>query len=92
VIADRDPVGMKMLLDDGSEGGVPMTYKGVMKGNVIELERHAVLPEGTPVNIIPKQPVTATVPQHHVTLEEWLREARQVRAQLPKTSDSVEIV
>lgn len=69
-----------------------MTYKGIVKGNVIELEGKAILPEGTRVSIIPEQLVAVTVPPHPVTLQEWLQEARQVRAQLPKTSDSVEIL
>jgi len=68
-----------------------MTYKGIVKGNVIELEGEANLPEGTRVSIIPEQPVPVTVPQQ-MTLQEWLQEARQVRAQIPKTSDSVEIL
>lgn len=69
-----------------------MTYKGIVKGNVIELEGEATLPEGTRVSIIPEQPVPVTVPQHLMTLQEWLQEAHQLRAQLPKTSDSVEIL
>ena len=72
--------------NEKSEEDVPMTDKGMVKGNVIELEGEVTLPEGTRVNIIPEQP------QHPLTLQEWLREARQVRAQLPKTSDSVEIL
>lgn len=69
-----------------------MTYKGIVKGNVIELEGEATLPEGMCVSVIPEQPVTVGVPQHPMALKEWLREAHQVRAQLPKTSDSVEIL
>jgi hypothetical protein len=75
-----------------SEEVVPMTYKGIVKGKVIELEGEAILPEGTRVSIVPEQFVPVTVPQHPLTLQEWLQEARQVRAQLPKTSDSVEIL
>lgn len=69
-----------------------MTYKGVVKGKVIELEGEAALPEGLRVNVIPEGSVAASVPKHSMTLKEWLREARQVRIQLPRTSDSVEIV
>lgn len=69
-----------------------MTYTGIVKGNVIELEGDITLPEGTRVRVIPEQPSIPGVPQPSMTLEEWLREARQVRAQLPKTSDSVEIL
>lgn len=69
-----------------------MTYTGVVKGNVIELEGEVTLPEGTRVRVIPEQPSTPGVSQPSMTLKEWLLEARQVRAQLPKTSDSVEIL
>ena len=69
-----------------------MTYKGVVKGNVIELEGEAALPEGTRVSIIPEEPAAISVTQKVMTLKEWLWEARQVRAQLPKTSDSVDIL
>ena len=69
-----------------------MTYKGVVKGNVIELKDDVALPEGTYVSVIPEEPVTVSVLEHPMTLKEWLQEARQVRAQLPKTSDSVEIL
>ena len=69
-----------------------MTYKGIVKGNVIELEGEAALPEGTRVNIIPEQPFTVNVPQQPMTLKEWLWEAHQLRVQLPKTGDSVEIL
>lgn len=44
------------------------------------------LPEGTRVSVVPEQPTTV------MTLKEWLKEARQLKAQLPKTSDSVEII
>ena len=69
-----------------------MTYKGIARGNVIELEGGATLPEGTRVDIIPEQPFTGNVLQRPLTLQEWRQEARQVRAQLPQTSDSVEIL
>jgi hypothetical protein len=69
-----------------------MTYKGIVKGHVIELEGGVTLPEGTRVSIIPEQPITVNIPQHPMTLREWLWEARQVRTQLPETSDSVELL
>ena len=69
-----------------------MPYKGVVKGHVIELEGEATLPEGTRVSIIPELPITVSVPPYAVTLKEWLQDVRQVRAQLPKTSDSVELL
>jgi hypothetical protein len=82
----------KKQIQRRSEEVVPMIYKGIVKGKVIELEGEAILPEGTRVSIVPEQFVPVTVPQHPMTLREWLQEARQVRAQLPKTSDSVEIL
>jgi hypothetical protein len=69
-----------------------MTYKGVAKGRVIELEGNIVLPEGTRVSVIPEPPTTVGDPQHYMILKEWLQEARRVRAKLPNTSDSVEIL
>lgn len=63
-----------------------MTYKGVAKGKIIELEGNVALPEGTRVSVVPEQPMTV------ITLKEWLKEARQFKAQLPKTSDSVDIL
>ena len=69
-----------------------MLYKGVVKGHVIELEGEATLPEGTRVSIIPEPSIAVTVLQPVVTLKEWLQDTRQVRAQLPKTDDTVELL
>ena len=69
-----------------------MLYKGIVKGHVIELEGEVTLPEGMRVSIIPEPPSAVTVSQYAMTLKEWLQGARQVRAQLPKTSDSVELL
>ena len=63
-----------------------MTYKGVARGKIIELEGDVALPEGTRVSVVPEQRITV------ISLKEWLNEARQFRRQLPKTSDSVEIL
>ena len=63
-----------------------MTYKGVARGKIIELEGDVALPEGTRVSVVPEQRITV------ISLKEWLKEARQFRRQLPKTSDSVEIL
>ena len=67
-------------------GGSSMTYKGVARGKIIELEGDVALPEGTRVSVVPEQRITV------ISLKEWLKEARQLRRQLPKTSDSVEIL
>jgi hypothetical protein len=69
-----------------------MIYKGVVKGKMIALEGETTLPEGTRVSIIREQPVTINGTQHPMSLKAWLQGARQVRAQLPQTSDSVEIL
>jgi hypothetical protein len=69
-----------------------MIYKGVVKGNVVQLEDEVTLPEGMRVSVIPEEPATSGVLKHPITMQEWLREARQARAQLPKTSDAVDIL
>ena len=69
-----------------------MPYRGVVKGRMIELEGEAILPEGTRVSIIPEPSIADTVPPPAMTLQEWLQDARRLRAQLPKTSDSVELL
>lgn len=69
-----------------------MTYKGTVKGNVIRLEGEAAIPEGTCVNVIPEHLAAVRTPQYSMALKEWLREARQVMAQLPEASDSMEIL
>ena len=69
-----------------------MIYKGVVKGNVVQLEDAVTLPEGLRVSVIPEEPASSRGVPHSVTLQAWLREARQVRAYLPKTSDSVDIL
>ena len=69
-----------------------MTYKGIVKGKLVELEGDVTLPEGTRVNVIPEEIATINIPEPSLTLKAWLQEARQIRSQLPKTSDSVEIL
>lgn len=63
-----------------------MTYKGVARGKTIELEGDVALPEGTRVSVVPEQRITV------ISLKEWLRRRAKLRQQLPKTSDSVEIL
>jgi hypothetical protein len=69
-----------------------MIYKGVVRGNVIHLEDEGTLPEGMRVTVTPEEPVASRGLKPSITLQEWLHEARQVRAQLPRTSDSVDIL
>jgi hypothetical protein len=69
-----------------------MTYKGIVKGKLIELEGDVTLPEGTRVSVIPEESTKVNIPAPPLTLTAWLQEARQIRSQLPKTSNSVEIL
>jgi hypothetical protein len=69
-----------------------MIYKGIVKGNVIQLEDEAALPDGTRVSVIPEELIAGRIVDHPMSLKAWLQEARQVRAQLPETSNSVEIL
>lgn len=69
-----------------------MAYKGTVKGGLIELEGEVTLPEGTCVSVIPEELVVVDIRASATTLKEWLLGARQVRALLPKTGDSVEIL
>lgn len=69
-----------------------MIYKGTARGNVIHLEDKVTLPEGTRVSVIPEELVTHKTPEHPMTLKAWLQEARQIRAHIPQTSDSVQIL
>ena len=61
-------------------------YRGIVRGKLVELEDEAILPEGMRVTVIPEEPVA------EANLSNWLHEARQSRAQLPFTSDSIEIL
>jgi hypothetical protein len=73
-------------------GGIYMIYKGIVKGNVIQLEDDVTLPDGMRVTVAPEEPTVSRGLKPAITLPEWLHEARQVRAQLPRTSDSVDIL
>jgi hypothetical protein len=69
-----------------------MVYKGIVKRGLIELEGEASLPEGTRVSVVPEEPCAIDIQTSAIALKEWLQEVRQVRAQFPKTGDSVEIL
>ncbi len=69
-----------------TNGGQFYDLKGVARGKIIELEGEVALPKGTRVSVVPEQQITV------ISLKEWLKEARHLRRQLPKTSDSVEIL
>ncbi len=62
-------------------------YRGIVRGRLVELEDGALLPEGTRVTVIPEGSEAEAC-----SLGAWLHEARQARARLPLTSDSVEIL
>jgi hypothetical protein len=67
-------------------------YRGIVKGNVVQLEDEATLPEGMRVSVIPEEQIREVTIKYPMALKAWLQEARQVRAQLPKTGDSVTIL
>jgi hypothetical protein len=69
-----------------------MTYRGIVKRRLIDLEGEVTLPEGTRVSVTPEEPLAIDSRTSTMTLKEWLQEARQVRAQLSKTGDSKEIL
>ena len=69
-----------------------MIYRGIVKRGLIELEGEVILPEGTRVSVIPKDPRAIDIQTSVIALKEWLQEVRQVRAQIPKTGDSEEIL
>lgn len=69
-----------------------MTYKGIIKGKMVVLEGDVILPEWTRVTVIPEETDTINISKPSLTLKTWLQEARQIRSQLPTTSDSVEIL
>ena len=69
-----------------------MTYRGIVKEGLIELEGDVTLAEGTRVSVTPEEPLAIDSRTSTMTLKEWLQGARQVRAQLTRTGDSVEIL
>jgi hypothetical protein len=69
-----------------------MTYKGIVKRGLIELEGKVTLPEGARVSVIPEESLVIDDRASAMTLKEWLQEARPVRALLPKTDDSAQIL
>lgn len=66
-----------------------MSYKGTVRGSVIELDEGSMLPDGMRVSITPQEPITEGRP---IVLKEWLERVRLVRAQLPESGDSAEIL
>jgi hypothetical protein len=64
-----------------------MSYKGTVRGWVIELDEGATLPEGMRASITPQEPIPADIP-----LKQWFESVRVFRAQLPESGDSAEIL
>jgi hypothetical protein len=69
-----------------------MTCRGVVRGRQVELEGEITLAEGTRVRVIPVDADVSTLSAGLTDLTEWLRQARQVRAALPETGDSAELL
>jgi hypothetical protein len=63
----------------------PLKWRRYWKGNVIQLEDEVTLPDGMRVTVTPEQPTASRGLKPSITLQEWLHEARQVRAQLPSS-------
>lgn len=53
-----------------------MTYKGIAKGKVVELEGDVTVPEGTRVRVIPEESTVIIARNPSFTLKAWLEEAR----------------
>jgi hypothetical protein len=69
-----------------------MTYKGIVKRGLVELIGEVTLPEGARVSVILEESVAIDNRASAMALKEWLQEARQIRAHLPKTGDAAEIL
>jgi hypothetical protein len=69
-----------------------MAYKGIVRERRIELEDEAALPEGTRVSVIAEEPDPGNILEFPMSLQAWLADARKVRAELPETGDSVDIL
>ena len=73
-----------------------MGYKGVVKDNVIVLEKGVKLPEGTEVEVNAQGWWMSEEAKRNATdresFQKWLDECRKHRAQMPKTTDSVQII
>jgi hypothetical protein len=69
-----------------------MVYKGKVRGGVVELEDDVELPEGSRVRVIPEERADEDADDEDFDLGKWLESAHELRATLPKTSDSTEIL
>ena len=73
-----------------------MGYKGVVKDNVIVLEKGVKLPEGTEVQVFPQGWWMSEEAMRNATdkkaFERLLAECDRLREQMPETTDSVKII
>ena len=73
-----------------------MGYKGVVKDNVIVLENGVKLPEGAEVEVTVQGWWMSEEAKRNATDKEafrkWLARCNKHREQMPKTTDSVEII
>ena len=73
-----------------------MGYKGVVKDNVIVLEQGVKLPEGTEVEVVTQGWWMSEEARRNATdkkaFKRLLDECNELRKQMPKTTDSVQII
>ncbi|HGE73065.1 TPA: hypothetical protein ENX78_19680 [Candidatus Poribacteria bacterium] len=73
-----------------------MGYKGVVKDNAIVLEQGVKLPEGTEVEVIAQGWWMSEEARRNATdkksFKRLLDECDELRKQMPKTTDSVQII
>ncbi len=73
-----------------------MGYKGVVKDNVIVLEKGVKLPEGTEVEVITQGWWMSEEAKRNATdkkdFKRLLDECEELRKQMPETTDSVQII
>ena len=73
-----------------------MGYKGVVKDNVIVLEKGVKLPEGTEVQVVPQGWWMSEEAMRNATdkkaFKRLLAECDRLREQMPETTDSVRII
>lgn len=73
-----------------------MGYKGVVKDKVVVLEQGVELPEGTEVEVIAQDWWLSEEARQNATdkraFKKLLDECKELRKQMPKTTDSVKII
>lgn len=69
-----------------------MAYRGIVKDNVVVLEKGVRLPEGTLVDVIPHEDAEPAKRDRQKQMREWLAGARKVREKMSVSKDSVEVL